>query len=329
MELIVDPNELSEKSRKRQEAIKQRRQRLSRKPAKVPTELARSGMFRPTKQYLNQQTTSYTLEVGNWAKISVVGKELGIAHKDTLMAVFRQNARTIMDNSPESSQIEKWGIAAKTKSVVYTTWRGLLQAQNKSAHVNNITTQAGLLEDLSSLIVSFRIHEGRRGGGSGSLIEVLFDGFELDSRVQISYGQHVKQIMAAKQIVYLDAEAYYTLKSDYAKAFFSFIDSQPNNSWVDESILAQIVGRDIWRENWQQRGDFRKYCVRAFNDFEASGYLRNVQRVPYKSGKNTCFRFEYEFCKPKQKDLFPCDPSEVIRGTFPFTPDPSIDTSCG
>ena len=48
----------------------------------------------------------------------------------------------------------------------------------------------------------------------------------------------------AKSLISLNGDVYFRLKSDYAKSFWPFIDSQNSYTYADLSTLSDLAGRD-------------------------------------------------------------------------------------
>ena len=127
-----------------------------------------------------------------------------------------------------------------------TTWRELLQATGRTPHVNNLGTLLRSFEEMRS--VSFRVFRGdfdayeasaKRGrlpgaGFSDNLINrIEWSGVALNSKVTVRYGEWVKEMFEAKSLVSLNGDVCFKLRSDYAKSFWPFIDSQNSYTYVD------------------------------------------------------------------------------------------------
>jgi hypothetical protein len=62
----------------------------------------------------------------------------------------------------------------------------------------------------------------------------------------------------AKSLGSLNGDVYFRLKSDYAKSFWPFIDSQNAYTYVDIPTLADLAGRDYAQESTKRRVNFAR-----------------------------------------------------------------------
>ena len=150
------------------------------------------------------------------------------------------------DHVPARSVSRTWPTfpAAATRSLpihgsstyyTQTTWRELLLTTGRTAHVNNLGSLLRCFEEVRS--VSFRVYQGSfdeynaqvaRGrlpgaGFSDNLInEIRWEGVSLDSQVTVKYGAWVRKTFEAKNLVSLNADVIFRLRSDYAKSFWPF-----------------------------------------------------------------------------------------------------------
>jgi len=125
----------------------------------------------------------------------------------------------------------------------------------------------------------------------------------LDSRVQVKYGEWVKSVFEAKELISLDSTAYFKLKSDYAKSFWPFIESQPNYSYVGVETLAELGGRDYLSETTRQRLKFREEVRQAFDDMVNAGGLATWRCEEVGSGRAKSYRYHYTHALPRQAEL--------------------------
>jgi hypothetical protein len=97
----------------------------------------------------------------------------------------------------------------------------------------------------------------------------------------------------------------FRLKSDHAKNFWPFIDSQPNFTFIDEERLAQLAGRELWtaHETSATRAQFRKECREAFRDMQMAGGLKSWREEVTGSGRTKSRRYHYIHALPRQMEL--------------------------
>ncbi|WP_193227870.1 hypothetical protein [Aureimonas psammosilenae] len=285
---------MTEVERKRLERFKKRfeNQRGRRQPAKIPARLARTSAFAPKRTSLNTDSKFERLYVvPGHSIIRVSGRELGTQHRDAIYAVFRLPHTVERRPRPAGA---RGGLPFEKVYTTRTTWRGLLQAMQRTQHVNNLGTLIETFKDIQKVV--FTIFEGDHSevlkalesgnlgalgangrGGMGSLIEsVEWDGLLLDSELVIRYGDWSALMIEAAKLVSLNADVQFRLKSDHAKTFWPYIDSMNNHNWVDEEVLAALAGRKLWDETATKvtRGQFRKDCKQAFEDMiQAEGII--------------------------------------------------------
>ena len=222
-------------------------------PAIVPSKLARTSAFVPRRHGLSADGSFESVYVVRpHTVVHVHGRELGSQHRDAIYAIFRSRARKVSEPNIAYVLGSKDPLTAFPRVEYYyaqTTWRDLLLTTGRTAHVNNLGSLLRCFEEVRS--VSFRVYQGSyaeyeaqvaRGrlpgaGFSDNLInEIKWDGVSLDSQVSVKYGAWVRQTFEAKNLVSLNADVYFRLKSDYAKSFWPFIDSQPTYTYVDETV---------------------------------------------------------------------------------------------
>jgi hypothetical protein len=289
-------------------------------PAIVPSKLARTSAFVPRRHGLSTDNAFESVYVVRpHTVVHVHGRELGSQHRDAIYAIFRSRARRISEPNlayvPDSND----PVTAYPRVEYYyaqTTWRELLLTTGRTAHVNNLGSLLRCFEEIRS--VSFRVYQGSyadyetqlaRGrlpgaGFSDNLInEIRWDGVSLDSQVTVKYGAWVRQTFEAKNLVSLNADVYFRLRSDYAKSFWPFIDSQPSYTYVDDSILAEVAGRDYRNEDSKRRAKFREDVVQALNDMVTAGGLSEWRCEILGSGRLKTYRYHYTHALPRQGTL--------------------------
>ena len=101
----------------------------------------------------------------------------------------------------------------------------------------------------------------------------------------------------------LNADVYFRLHSDFARAWWPHIDSQPGHSWVSLSTLGELVGRDYDVLPSKQRARFREDVDRAFSDLVAAGGLARWRLEAMGAGRKKSYRVHYEHALPKQGAL--------------------------
>jgi hypothetical protein len=140
----------------------------------------------------------------------------------------------------------------------------------------------------------------------GSIInDIVWQGVELDSPVIISYGGWAASMMQKAHLVSLNADVQFALNSDHAKSFWPYIDSQNNNTWVDETILAALAGRVLFGpdETSASRSQFRKDCRQAFEDMVRAGGLESRDEEVVGRGRQKTRRYHYRHALKRQMDL--------------------------
>ncbi|MGH2343363.1 hypothetical protein ACRC7T_18010 (plasmid) [Segnochrobactraceae bacterium EtOH-i3] len=314
------PLSLAEK--KRLEKFKNRRGRKN--PSKVPARLARTSAFAPKRSRLNTDSDFDRLYVvPGHSVIRVSGRELGTQHRDAIYAVFRLPSKRVIQKVDHN--LSKSGLPFSTIREVNTTWRGLLQAMNKTQHTNNLMTLLDVFEDIKKVV--FTIFEGgdqeaiaeavrahnivdlqRQGkaGAIGSLIDsVLWEGLELDSEIVIRFGDWSAEMIERAKLVSLNSDVQFALKSDHAKTFWPYIDSMNNHNYIDEDILSALAGRNLWSddENNITRGQFRKDCKQAFDDMVKVGGITDYKIELIGSGRRKSRRYYYSHSLKTQLEL--------------------------
>jgi hypothetical protein len=178
---------------------------------------------------------------------------------------------------------------------------------------NNLGTLLRSLEELRT--VSIRVYTGtwdqyiaasKRNrltgpGFSDSILGLIeWDGISLDSRVTVKYGEWVKRMFEARNLISLNSDVYIKLSSDYARTFWPFIDSQNNYTYLDAETLAELAGRDYWTETTRQRIKFREDIRQAFEDMVAAGGLTGWRSEQIGSGRKKSYRYHYDHALPRQ-----------------------------
>lgn len=291
-------------------------------PAILPSKLARTSAFAPRRHGLSSDGSFESVYIVRpHTVVHVHGRELGSQHRDAIYAIFRCRARRLSEPNLAHLPGSRDPLTAFPRIEYYyaqTTWRELLLTTGRTAHVNNLGSLLRCFEEVRS--VSFRVYRGTfaeyeadaqiaRGrlpgsGFSDNLInEIRWDGVSLDSQVTVKYGAWVRQTFEAKHLVSLNADVYFRLKSDYAKAFWPFIDSQPSYTYVDDVTLAQLAGREYKTDNSKRRAKFREDIVQAFNDMVIAGGLSEWHPEVLGSGRNKTYRYAYTHALPRQGSL--------------------------
>lgn len=275
-------------------------------PSVLPSRLARAAAFSPRSHGLSGERATRVFAVKPYAVVEVKGRELGTKHRDLLIALFRLRAR----------RFEIVGSDGRTAGAVYrteTTWREILRACHLSAHVNNLLVALRTCEELRETTMrvftgSYDAYEaalklGRlpaAGWSDGIIGSIEWDGPSLDSVVQVAYGEWVRKAFEAKHLVSLNADIYFKLRTDFARAWWPYIDSQPNHEWVGLETLAELVGRDYRGENSKQRARFREDVTKAFGDMVRAGGLADWDLEALGTGRKKTYRARYAHALPKQ-----------------------------
>jgi hypothetical protein len=292
-------------------------------PAAVPARLARTSAFAPKRRNLiTDSKFRRTYIVPGHSYVEVAGRELGSQHRDALYAVFRLKPRRIQVPNPGYDPRLPASYTGDGRTLVIyetqTTWRELVKTLGLSEHPNNLLTLLTVYEELQTVVM--RVQEGdpekileasRRGmlGGPGiqsNIIDTIaWDGVNLDSRVTVRYGAWVREMIEKACLVSLNADVQFALVSDHAKSFWPYIDSMAGHTYVDETILAALVGRDLWAEGETSatRAQFRKDCRQAFQDMKRAGGLRSFRIEITGTGRKKGRRYHYEHALPRQIEL--------------------------
>jgi hypothetical protein len=253
--------------------------------------------------------------------IKVRGRELGVQHRDAIYGVFRvgKNPKKLVERAPDKHPMQR-----RVYFVVNTSWRELLRAMAKTEHMNNLLTLHEIFEEIKQVV--FTVYEGSQrelydavkhrrwdqlreitpAGGIRSLFDSIeWTGLDLDSEVTITFGEWTVSMIAQTKLVSLNADVQFELKSGHAKSFWPYIDSMSNHFYVDEDMLAALVGRDIWSdaETKVTRGQFRKDCKQAFDDMVRAGGLKAYRVETTGEGRRKSRRYFYEHRLCKQMEL--------------------------
>nr|WP_246681716.1 hypothetical protein [Methylobacterium sp. L1A1] len=313
-------------------------------PSMLPDRLARTSAFAPRRQGLiTDSNFSQTYVVPGYSVIEVKGRELGSQHRDAIYALFRMKPTTVYENNPayrSGTFIPPLLSVCETK----TTWRALLKALNKTEHVNNLLTLMTVFQEIQQ--VSLIIHQGRSledmekifksrsqsrladtaGSSEPMITKLSWSGAQLDSEVVVRYGQTVVNMIQKAALVSVNAEVQFRLKSDHAKVFWPFIDSQPNHTWIDEERLAHLAGRQLWGEGATaaKRSQFRKECREAFKDMVAAKGLASYREEVTGSGWHKGRRWHYVHALPTQgeMELLVSKANELAEQTTGADPEP-------
>ncbi|WP_156963970.1 hypothetical protein [Muricoccus aerilatus] len=306
--------------RKRLERLlrSQNNRRGRKQPVVIPAELTRTSAFAPRQFGLIEDANFRRVYVVTARSvIEVTGRELGSQHRDALYAIFRLPSRKIklareaddMPNLPGIPQVD-------TIIEAHGTWRQVLQLMNLSEHANNMLTVLKNFEELRS--VNLRVFTGSysdyqqyvttnklRGAGFSDnfLGRINWDGARLDSKITIRYGEWLRWAFEQKRLVSLNSVVYFSLQSDYAKSFWPYIDGQPEHTWVDETVLGELIGRDPMAMTPRERSNFREGCRRAFDDITAAGGFVSWRIEVIGRGRVKLQRYHYVHALPRAIDL--------------------------
>lgn len=279
-------------------------------PAVMPSRLARAAAFSPKARGLSDDATLVRVfAVRPWAVVEVRGRELGTKHRDALISLFRLRAK----------RFDVVGQDGQVASAVYrteTTWREFLATAGIRPHVNNLLIALRILDELRSVTVriflslwsdyEIAVAKGRlaSAGWSDSMIGAIeWDGVSLDSKLTATYGEYVRMAFESRNLVSLNADVYFRLHTDYAKAFWPHIDSQPDHDWVGVETLAELVGRDHRAEDGKRRSRFREDVGRAMDDLVHAGGLSSWSCEQLGQGRGKTYRYRYQHAMPTQGQL--------------------------
>jgi hypothetical protein len=322
----LTPTNLTPAERKRWERMQRTRQNIRgrKNPATMPDRIARTSAFAPRNRGLvTDSTFTRVYEVPGYSVVEVRGRELGSQHRDALVAAFRlPREKFIIDNPAyqPGTFIPRFIAYHQTQ----TTWRELLMKMGKTHHVNNLMTLVAVFQEIQQVVIL--VHEGRAldqieakargstrrnlmgnrdhaGGSSPLLSEVKWEGLNLDSRVTIQFGSAVLDAIEKSHLVSINADVQFRLKSDFAKSFWPFIDSQPNFTYIDEDRLAQLAGAHLKGMTSTQRAQFRNNCRAAFDDMVRAEGLKNWRQEVLGVGRIKWHRYHYRHALPTQMEL--------------------------
>lgn len=301
---------------------KNRRGRVN--PATMPDRLARTSAFAPRRANLiTDSNFTRVYEVPGYSVVEVRGRELGSQHRDAIVAVFRLPRSKITIDNPEYQRgkfISPYVVYYQAK----TTWRDLLIKMGRTHHVNNLMTLVGIFSEIQQ--VNILVHQGRSlasieeeatrrttramlanrdaaGASSPIITEIAWDGLQLDSGVTIRFGTAVLDAIEKSHLVSINADVQFRLKSDFAKTFWPFIDSQPNHAYVDEERLAQLAGVTLDGITSAKKAQFRKDCRQAFDDMVRAEGLTSWHNEVRGAGRHKSHRYHYSHAMPRQMEL--------------------------
>jgi hypothetical protein len=293
------------------------------KPAVMPDRLARTSAFTPRRQGLITDSNFVRVyEVPGYSVVEVKGRELGSQHRDAIYALFRMPRTKVTMANPEYRR-GTFLSPQKTHYEMHTTWRQLLRAMGRVEHLNNLLSLMQVLSEIRQ--VNFIVHQGKSlkdmerihktrarnllpdGAGrvSGLIESIEWTGGQLDSDISVEFGPTVLEMIEKAALVSINADVQFRLKSDHAKTFWPFIDSQPTFTYVDEERLAHLAGRDLWGvgETSATRAQFRKECREAFRDMQAAGGLKEWREEITGVGRAKSRRYHYLHAAPRQMEL--------------------------
>jgi hypothetical protein len=306
----------------RAERSKQNR-RQRKNPSVMPDRLARTSAFTPRRQGLITDSNFVRLyEVPGYSVVEVKGRELGSQHRDAIYALFRMpriKSTVPNPNHRRGTLINPYMTFYETR----TTWRSLLKAMGRVEHLNNLLSLMEVFEEVRQ--VSFIVHQGKSlkdierihrmkrerllpdtpGEVSSLISSIQWDGGQLDSAMVVRFGSTVLEMIEKAALVSINADVQFRLRSDHAKTFWPFIDSQPNFTFIDEERLAQLAGRRLWEggETSATRAQFRKECREAFRDMQAARGLSSWREEVTGTGRTKSRRYHYTHQAPRQMEL--------------------------
>lgn len=306
---------------RRERTLKNRRGR--RNPATMPDRLARTSAFVPRKiNLVTDSNFTRVYEVPGYSVVEVRGRELGSQHRDAIYALFRLKRDKVSVPNPDYRP-GTFIAPTRTYYETRTSWRELIRVMGRTEHVNNLLSLVHVFQEIQQ--VSVLIHEGRslveldkikktraggalpdgRGSAAPLITEVTWEGAQLDSSVVVRYGPSVLHMIEKAHLVSINADVQFRLKGDHAKSFWPFIDSQPGHSWIDETRLSELAGRDLWadKETSATRAQFRKDCRQAFADMVAAGGLKDWREEITGSGWKKSRRYHYVHAAPTQLEM--------------------------
>ncbi|KMO36687.1 hypothetical protein VQ03_20210 [Methylobacterium tarhaniae] len=317
---LDNDRKLTEAEEKR--LARDKRTRLNRRgrkdPSAVPARLTRTSAFAPRRYGTVNANIERVFHVPGHSVVLVKGGELGSVHRDMIYALFRlksklANSRVRNPLAPGNGTLD--GVSTHIdviESVV--SWRDLLLTMGKTQHVNNVMTMVHVMEELRSITMTIydgdpdevmrRLAAGRVPHGRGQITGVIdgveWDGVRLDSKVRVRWGRTVMTAFRTRAMVSLNAEVQFALKSEYAKSFWPFIDSNPTHVYIDETMLASLISYDLFGadDTNARRSQFRKDCRQAFDDMVKSGGLRHYTIEELGSGRMKVRRYHYKHALP-------------------------------
>ena len=306
-------------------------------PATMPDRLARTSAFAPRRfGLITDSNFTRVYEVPGYSVVEVKGRELGSQHRDALVALFRLPRTKMTSNNPTYRP----GTFISPFTIYYqasTTWRELLTKMGRTHHVNNLMTLMAVVTEIQQ--VNILVHKGRSlteiqkaqakdqagrsamamlanrdsaGGSSPIIREISWEGLQLDSVVTIQFGSAVLDAIEKSHLVSINADVQFRLRSDFAKTFWPFIDSQPNFAYVDEERLAQLAGFDLAAATSPRRAQFRKDCRQAFSDMVKAGGLTDWNNEVRGSGRQKSHRYHYRHALPRQMELQLLQPKSLF-----------------
>lgn len=270
------------------------------KPACLLPALARTSAFAPRSRDLDRTAGNMRLyEIPNVNVVKVSGPELGIQHRMLLMALLRHHVNII--------DLADRGMVA----VVSVTWRDLLKGMNKTVHPNNIDTYVNALRDLDTAEITvwrgtwnqyqaedFGYAVEKDVGFSAPIIRAVgFTGLKPDDEVRIHFGADAARDFKDGNLVSVDANIFFRLRSDYAKSLWPVIDGHKNFFFLHESTIAGYLGLDLSRMGWREWQTFRRSTERAFEAMKAAGGLEKW-RLEHEGRVGKREQRKYVFTRP-------------------------------
>ncbi|WP_404381463.1 hypothetical protein [Caenispirillum salinarum] len=284
-------------------------------PACLLPALARTSAFAPRSRNLNRTAGSTRLyEIPNVNVVKVTGPELGIQHRMLLTALLRHHVNII-------------DLAGRSMiAVVSVTWRDLLKSMNKGAHPNNIDTYFNALRDLDTAQISvwrgswtqyqaqlWGYETDKNADFSAPLItSARCTGLTPNDEIRVHFGPDAARDFKEGNLVSVDADVFFRLRSDYAKSLWPVIDGHKKFFFLHESTIASYVGLDLRRTGWREWQTFRRSTKRAFEAMKAAGGLEDWYVEEGKQGRiGKREQHKYVFTRPLSPGSTP------LRGVAP------------
>ncbi len=303
-------------------------------PSRMPATLARSSAFAPKSRNLNTDSNFHRLYiVDNESIIEVQGRELGYQHRDLCFAIFREEPTVFEIPNPRYEFYEN-GLpvnASLPETIelceVAMTWHELLVARNLTPQTNNKKTILRLLQDMQKVLIVD--HEGTPeeviekfkqgkisdyGRSQNIFYDISWSGTGLNDKVYIKFGPSIRETFRNKRLVSCNADVQYKLKKGFSKSIWAHIDGRPHFTWIDESRICNLLGIDIWDEDWdaEDRKRHREDVRETFKDMaQAGGILPRFTEKVTGAGKRKERRYFYTHALNFDAQQAPSQPLQI------------------